>query len=274
MGAHDEANAVLETAIRLAYEAGRLLRDRVGRQVEVSYKGAIDLVTEVDKAAEALIGKGIAAAYPTHAMLGEEGTETGVSLANAEWIWIVDPIDGTTNFAHGYPHFAVSIAVVRNGVGEIGVVYDPSRDELFAGRRGGNATLNGRPIRVSTVDAMNRALIGTGFSYDIANRGEQNAVWTHLNALCQGVRREGSAALGVAWLAAGRTDGFYEQPINAWDVGASAVLVEAAGGTVTAIDGSPYDVFGQEIAASNGLIHAALVGGLRDATIDLGAPVT
>lgn len=274
MSAHDEVNAVMETAIRLAYDAGRLLRDRVGRHKEVSYKGAIDLVTEVDKAAEALIGSGISGAHPTHAMLGEEGTQTKVQIADAEWVWIVDPIDGTTNFAHGYPHFAVSIAAVRNGVGEVGVVYDPSRDELFAGRRGGRATLNGRRIRVSKVDSLNRALIGTGFSYDIANRGEQNAVWTHLNALCQGVRREGSAALGVAWLAAGRTDGFYERPINAWDVGAGAVIVEAAGGMVTAIDGSPYDVFGQELAASNGLIHAALVAGLRDASIEAGTPVT
>jgi myo-inositol-1(or 4)-monophosphatase len=264
----------METAIRLAYDAGRLLRDRVGRQMEVSFKGAIDLVTEVDKEAEALIGSGISAAHPTHAMLGEEGTKTGVEIADAEWIWIVDPIDGTTNFAHAYPHFAVSIAVVRKGVGEVGVIYDPSRDELFAGRRGGNATLNGRPIRVSSVDEMNRALIGTGFSYDIANRGEQNATWTHLNAVCQGVRREGSAALGVAWLAAGRTDGFYERPINAWDVGAGAVIVQAAGGTVTAIDGGSYDVFGQELAASNGLIHAALVGNLREASVTLGTPVT
>jgi myo-inositol-1(or 4)-monophosphatase len=273
LGARDEADAVLDTAIRLAYEAGRLLRDRVGRQMEIAYKGSIDLVTEVDRAAEALIGKGISAAHPSHAMLGEEGTTTGVTLDDAEWIWIVDPIDGTTNFAHGYPHFAVSIAAVRNGVGEVGVVYDPSRNELFAGRRGGNASLNGRPIRVSTVDTMNRALISTGFSYDISNRGEQNAVWTHLNTLCQGVRREGSAALGVAWLAAGRNDGFYERPINAWDVGAGAILVEAAGGTVTAIDGGPYDVFGQELAASNGHIHTALVAGLSDATIDLGASV-
>lgn len=274
MSSQSEVNAVLETAIRLAYDAGRLLRSRVGRQMEVSFKGAIDLVTEVDKAAEALIGAGIAAAYPTHAMLGEEGTKTGVEIADADWVWIVDPIDGTTNFAHAYPHFAVSIAVVRNGVGEVGVVYDPSRDELFAGTRGGNATLNGRPIRVSTVDTLRRALIGTGFSYDIANRGEQNAVWTHLNALCQGVRREGSAALGVAWLAAGRTDGFYERPINAWDVGAGAILVEAAGGRVSAIDGGPYDVFGQELAASNGLIHDALISGLREASVNLGTPVS
>jgi myo-inositol-1(or 4)-monophosphatase len=274
LNAHDETAAVFETAIRLAYDAGRLLRDRVGRQIEISYKGAIDLVTEVDRAAEALIGKGIADAHPTHAMLGEEGTSTGVPIASAEWVWIVDPIDGTTNFAHGYPHFAVSIAVVRQGVGEIGVVYDPSHDELFSARRGERATLNGRPIQVSTVEAIGRSLLGTGFSYDAPSQVEQHAIWEHLHGYCQGIRREGSAALGVAWLAAGRTDGFYERPINAWDVGAGAIIVEAAGGSVTAIDGSPYDVFGQEILASNGLIHADLVNAISAAVRNVGLPVT
>ena len=270
---HDETEAVFETAIRLAYDAGRLLRDRVGRQIEISYKGAIDLVTEVDRAAEALIGKGISDAHPSHAMLGEEGTSTGVPIASAEWVWIVDPIDGTTNFAHGYPHFAVSIAVVHQGVGEIGVVYDPSRDELFAARRGGRATLNGRPIRVSTVDVMVRSLVGTGFAYDRDQQVEQHAIWIHLQGKCQGIRREGSAALGVAWVAAGRTDGFYERPINAWDVGAGAIIVEAAGGVVTAIDGRPYDVFGQELAASNGLIHAELIEEIGAAMSTVGSPV-
>lgn len=263
----------METALRLAYDAGRLLRDRIGRQIEISYKGSIDLVTEVDRAAEALIGKGISEAHPSHAMLGEEGTSTGIAVASAEWIWIVDPIDGTTNFAHGYPHFAVSIAVVRGGVGEIGVIFDPSRDELFAARRGGQARLNGRAIHVSNVDSIRRALLGTGFTYDVNNRAEQYSIWTHLHGKCQGIRREGSAALAVAWVAAGRLDGFYERPINAWDVGAGAILVEAAGGMVTALDGGPYDVFGQELTATNGLIHAELVSGIEDATSEVGVQV-
>jgi myo-inositol-1(or 4)-monophosphatase len=270
---HDETEAVFETAIRLAYDAGRLLRDRVGRQIEISYKGAIDLVTEVDRAAEALIGKGIADAHPSHAMLGEEGTSTGVPIATAEWVWVVDPIDGTTNFAHGYPSFAVSIAVVHQGVGEIGVVFDPSRDELFAARRGGKATLNGRQIRVSTVDTMARSLIGTGFSYEQCQQREQHEIWRHLHGTCQGIRRDGSAALAVAAVAAGRTDGFYERPINAWDVGAGAIIVQAAGGVVTTIDGSPYDVFGQELLASNGLIHAELIDEIGAAISNAGTPV-
>jgi myo-inositol-1(or 4)-monophosphatase len=196
-------------------------------------------------------------------MLGEEGTTTKVALADAEWVWVVDPIDGTTNFAHGYPHFAVSIAVTRKGIGEVGVVYDPSRDELFAGRRGEVATLNGRPIHVSTVSSLARSLLGTGFSYDLDKQAAQHASWSHLNLCTQGIRREGSAALGVAWVAAGRTDGFYEQPINAWDVAAGAVIVAAAGGVVTELDGSPYDVFGQEILCSNGRIHDEFVASLQ-----------
>ncbi|HEX3302510.1 MAG TPA: inositol monophosphatase, partial [Thermomicrobiales bacterium] len=167
----------------------------------------------------------------------------------------------------------VSIAVVHQGVGEIGVVFDPSRDELFAARRGGRATLNGRPIQVSTVDVMSRSLIGTGFSYEQQQQVEQHEIWRHLQGKCQGIRRDGSAALGVAWVAAGRTDGFYERPINAWDVGAGSIIVQAAGGAVSAIDGSPYDVFGQELAASNGLIHAELIDEIGAAISNVGTPV-
>ncbi|MDQ2682325.1 MAG: inositol monophosphatase, partial [Chloroflexota bacterium] len=207
----------------------------------------------------------IAKAHPTHAMIGEEGNTTSVDADSAEWVWIVDPIDGTTNYAHGYPHFAVSIAVVRNGVGEIGVVYDPSRDELFAGSRGGTATLNGSPIQVSKTHTLHRSLLSTGFAYKQEERREQNATWLHLHRFCQGIRREGSAALGVAWVAAGRTDGFYERPINAWDVAAGAVIVEAAGGTVTSLLGDRYEVFGNELTATNGHIHDELVGEIRAA---------
>ena len=259
---------VLEVAVSLAVDAGRLLRHNAGRAFDVQFKGEIDLVTEIDKAAEQLIGEGITGAFPDHAMLGEEGTSTGVAPENAEWIWIVDPIDGTTNFAHGYPHFAVSIAVVREGSAEIGVVYDPTRDELFTGLRGGDAQLNGRRIQVSSVKQLKRALLGTGFSYDLERRDEQNIVWNHLHARCQGIRREGSAALGVTWVAAGRLDGFYERPINAWDVSAGAVIVQAAGGRVSSLAGGPYDVFGNELTVSNGVLHDELVGEIQGAIAD------
>lgn len=267
MPQNDSTADILATATRLALSAGQLLVDRVGRPMEIAYKGAIDLVTEVDRAAEALIAAGISAAHPTHAMVGEEGSTTRVSADGAEWVWIVDPIDGTTNFAHGYPHFAVSIAVIRKGVGEVGVVYDPSRDELFAGVRNGEATLNGNPIQVSNTELLSRSLLSTGFSYRVGERDEQNAIWLLLHESCQGIRREGSAALGVAWVAAGRTDGFYERPINAWDVSAGAIIADAAGATVTALLGGPYDVYGQELTVSNGLIHDQLVRAIRK-TVD------
>lgn len=259
---------VMEVAISLAVDAGRLLRHNAGRAFDVQFKGEIDLVTEIDKAAEQLIGEGISDAFPGHAMLGEEGTSTGVSPERAEWIWIVDPIDGTTNFAHGYPHFAVSIAVVREGLAEVGVVYDPSRDELFAGQRGSYAQLNGRKIQVSKVNQLKRSLLGTGFSYDLERRDEQYAIWDHLHARCQGIRREGSAALGVAWVAAGRMDGFYERPINAWDVSAGAVIVQAAGGRATSLTGGAYDVFGNELTVSNGHLHDDLVAEITSAVAD------
>jgi myo-inositol-1(or 4)-monophosphatase len=246
-------------------EAGQLLRDRVGSAIQVDYKGEIDLVTEVDKAAEALIASGIRQAHPAHALVGEEGSTTGVDPEAAEWTWIVDPIDGTTNFAHGYPHFCVSIAVIRNRIGEIGVIYDPNRDELFCGVRGEQATLNGKPISVSKTPTLKQSILSTGFSYQVEQRDEQNAIWLHLHRSCQGIRREGSAALGVAWLAAGRTDGFYERPINAWDVGAGAIIAMSAGATVTRLLGGPYGAFDQELTVSNGLIHEELVREIANA---------
>ncbi len=263
----DSTADILATATRLALQAGQLLRERVGSQMAVDFKGEIDLVTEVDRASEALIAAGIRETHPSHAMVGEEGSTTGVSAEGAEWVWIVDPIDGTTNFAHGYPHFAVSIAVIRNGIGEVGVVYDPSRDELFAGVRNGEATLNGKSIHVSKTELLKRSILSTGFSYKVGDRDEQNAIWLALHESCQGIRREGSAALGVAWAAAGRTDGFYERPINAWDVAAGAIIAEAAGAKVTSLLGGPYDVYGQELTVSNGLIHDQLVRAIQK-TVD------
>ena len=258
MSAATELDAVERSAIVLALEVGRLLRDRVGRHTTTEFKGEIDLVTDVDKASEALIAAGIAAQWPGHAMLGEEGSTTGVSVDGAEWVWIVDPIDGTTNFAHGYPHFCVSIAVARAGAGEIGVIYDPNRDELFVGRRGHVAQLNGHPIAVSDTPVLKRSILATGFSYAREHRHDQIALWTTLHDACQGIRREGSAALGMAWMAAGRTDGFYEKPINPWDISAGAIIAAAAGATVTSYEGAPYSVFDKEIVAANPNIHAEL----------------
>lgn len=267
MSTISELDAVRQSAILLALEAGRLLRDRVGRYTTLEFKGEIDLVTEVDKASEALIAEGIAAQWPGHAIMGEEGSSTGVAVDGAEWVWIVDPIDGTTNFAHGYPHFCVSIAVARGGEGVVGVIYDPNRDELFVGQQGRGAELNGHPIAVSDTASLKRSILATGFSYSREHRHDQIALWTTLHDSCQGIRREGSAALGMAWMAAGRTDGFYEKPINPWDIGAGAVIAASAGATITSYAGGPYSVFDREIVASNPHIHEEL----RSA-INIGTP--
>jgi len=255
----DEGRAVYRAAIEFAYDAGRLLRERAGRPREVEFKGEIDLVTEADKAAERLIADGIAARFPGHALVGEEGTTTGVAVADAEWVWVVDPLDGTTNFTHGYPHFATSILVMHQGEMRVAAVYNPMADELFAAETGAGAWLNGRPMRVSTTVSLQTGLLGTGFSYRQDLRDQQHLVWAEVQRRTRGVRREGAAALGMCYVAAGRLDGFWERPINAWDIGAGALLIQEAGGTVTALEGGPFDVFAGEVTASNGLIHEELL---------------
>ena len=255
----DEGRAVYRAAIELAYDAGRLIRERAGRPRQVEFKGEIDLVTEADKAAERLIADGIAARFASHALVGEEGTTTGVAVEDAEWVWVVDPLDGTTNFTHGYPRFASSILVMRRGAMHAAAVYDPMADELFAAEAGAGAWLNGRPMRVSTTASLRTALIATGFSYDQDLRDQQHLVWAELQRRSRGVRRGGSAALDVCYVAAGRLDGYWERPINAWDIGAGALIVQEAGGAVTAPDGGPFDVFAGEIAATNGIVHGELV---------------
>ena len=258
----DEGRAVYRAAIELAYDAGRLLRERAGRPRQVEFKGEIDLVTEADKAAERLIADGIVARFSSHALVGEEGTTTGVAVEDAEWVWVVDPLDGTTNFTHGYPRFASSILVMRGGAMHAAAVYDPMADELFAAEAGDGAWLNGRPMRVSTTAALRTALIATGFSYDQDLRDQQHLVWSELQRRSRGVRRGGSAALDVCYVAAGRLDGYWERPINAWDIGAGALIVQEAGGRVTAPDGGPFDVFAGEIAATNGVVHGELVAAI------------
>jgi myo-inositol-1(or 4)-monophosphatase len=252
-------------AIELAVDAGRLLRQWAGRVQEVRHKGEIDLVTEVDTAAEQLIAAGIAARFPDHALIGEEGSATGVAAGEAEWTWVVDPLDGTTNFAHGYPHFAVSILVMRGDEMAAAAVYDPTRDELFSGTAGGGAWLNGRPMRVSTTATLIGSLFGTGFAYQEALRVEQQAVWNAMQRRSRGIRREGSAALAMCYVAAGRLDGFWERPINAWDIGAGALLVREAGGRLTSLSGGPFEPFAGEVIASNGLVHDGLVSAIGEA---------
>src|SRR5918998_1195566 len=255
---------MLNFAIQTAREAGRVLADKFGRALQVSSKGDIDLVTEADIAAERLIVERIRSYHPRHSILSEEAGET-VALAGADsrWKWVVDPLDGTTNYAHSYPVFCVSIALEHEGRVVLGVVYDPTRDELFAAERGEGATLNGRRVRVSDTDELNRALICTGFPYDVRERTDFARHFRDFIMKAQSVRRDGAAALDLAYVAAGRFDGFYEEGLRPWDVAAGVLLVEEAGGRVTHYDGSPFDHYRPPIAATNGLLHEAVLGVLQ-----------
>lgn len=255
---------MLNFAIQTARDAGRVLAEKFGRALQVSHKGDIDLVTEADLAAERLIVERIRSYHPRHALLAEEAGEVlAVGGADAAYKWIIDPLDGTTNYAHGYPVFCVSVALAHEGRVVLGVVHDPARDETFAAERGGGATLNGRPVRVSDVSDLGGALLCTGFPYDVRQR-EEFARHFHQFIMCaQGVRRDGSAALDLAYVAAGRFEGFWEEGLHPWDVAAGVLLVEEAGGRVTHYDGRPFDIYQPPIAASNGLVHEQMLAVLQ-----------
>ena len=251
---------MLNFAIQTAREAGRVLAEKFGRALQVTNKGDIDLVTEADIAAERLIVERIRSYHPRHAILTEEsGDVVAVGDAGSEYKWVIDPLDGTTNYAHGYPCFCVSVALEHDGEIVIGVIYDPVRDELFAAERGGGATLNSRRIRVSDVEDLNRALVCTGFPYDVRDRGDFSRHFRNFIMHSQGVRRDGSAALDLAYVAAGRFDGFWEEGLNPWDVAAGRLLVEEARGRVSRYDGSTFSIYQAPILASNALVHEAMM---------------
>jgi myo-inositol-1(or 4)-monophosphatase len=253
----------LEVASSLARQAGAYQRERIGGAIGVQFKGEIDLVTEVDKACESLIVKGLLAAFPDHDILAEENVYPATAATHK---WIIDPLDGTTNFAHGYPWFCVSIALEVQGLVEVGVVYHPMMDELFAAIRGGGAFVNGRRLHVSTHQPLKSCLLATGFPYDRTPGNENNfANFFHCQLAARGVRRAGAAALDLASVAAGRLDGYWECKLKPWDVAAGVLLVEEAGGTVTDHQGAPYSIYGHRILASNGLVHEAMAGVLQHA---------
>src|ERR671927_112999 len=214
----------------MAREAGNLLVQRLG-SAKVTTKGDINLVTEADIAAENLIIERIRSYYPQHGILAEESGEAELMGGKkSEWKWIIDPLDGTTNYAHGYPCFCVSIGLEHKGELTLGAVYDPILDELFAAERGGGATLNGRRIRVSEVEDLNRALLCTGFPYDVRERNDFARHFVNFIMRAQGVRRDGAAALDMVYVACGRFDGFYEDGLQPWDAAAAIVIIEEAGG--------------------------------------------
>jgi myo-inositol-1(or 4)-monophosphatase len=256
----------------LAREAGAILRAGYGRglngagggdePIAVEYKGAIDLVTDYDRRSEVLIIAGLRQAFPTHTIYAEE---SGRSAAQAEYEWLVDPLDGTTNFAHAFPFFAVSIALVQRGRLLAGVVYDPLRDELFSAAAEAGATLNGHPLRVSAQADLGRAFLATGFAYDVRTNPHNNFAefrQFHLRALA--VRRAGAAALDCAYVAAGRLDGYWEYRIKPWDIGAGALIAMEAGGRVTTADGRADFLTVPSIVVSNGTIHEQMLRVLRE----------
>lgn len=262
-GADAETRGVLALAVRLAREAGALQRARYETELRIDSKSRpIDLVTEVDRACEALVVETLRRERPGDDVLAEEGGAH--ADAGAAWRWIVDPLDGTVNFAHGYPCFCVSIGVERDGARHVGVVYDPLRDELFEAVRGGGARRNGRPIRVSRTDTVQRALLATGFAYDVHDSPDDN-----LDRLVRavkragGVRRDGSAAIDLCYVACGRFDGYWELKLHPWDVAAGLLVVEEAGGRATDLAGGPAPASGREILASNGRLHDDLLALLR-----------
>jgi myo-inositol-1(or 4)-monophosphatase len=253
---------MIELARQAALAAGAIMRDAPVRGVR--HKGAVDLVTEVDLACEAAITEILSAGAPGLAILGEESAQPGAPIPPS--CWIVDPLDGTTNFVHGFPAYGVSIALQLEGELELGCVHDPLRGETFTAVRGRGAACNGQPLRVSEVTSLDRALISTGFPYDRRERaGFYLAFFQAFMERCQGVRRAGAAALDLCWLAAGRVDGFWEFSLQPWDIAAGALIIREAGGRVTGMHGEPLDLSGARIVASNGVLHAqldAVLGGV------------
>jgi myo-inositol-1(or 4)-monophosphatase len=252
-----QVRSVAEGAAR---GAGQLLRERIGSIREIRHKGLVDLVTDVDEQSERLVRQTILAAFPTHSILGEEGG--AVRGEDPQYRWIVDPLDGTTNYAHGFPFFCVSIAFEANGELLVGVVYDPSLDELFLAERGKGASLNGRPIQVSAEADLQRALLATGFPYDRRRFPRAMKAFEVMSLQSRAVRRAGSAALDLCYVACGRFEGYWEFVVNPWDVAGGVLLVTEAGGRVTRVDGSRFAVECGEVLASNGTIHEAMTEAL------------
>ena len=240
-----------------ALEAGRMLRSGLDEAREVSYKGVVDLVTDFDSRAQDLILDRLAAAFPSHGFLAEEGLSRG---EQSEFRWVFDPLDGTTNFAHRFPVFTVSIALEKDRRLILGVVYDPMREEVFEAVEGEGALLNGRRIRVSAVDDLNRSLLATGFPYDLRESPVNNIVhFNHFLTRAQAVRRCGSAAMDLCYVACGRFDGFWELKLKPWDHAAGVLIVREAGGRVSDFEGGEFVITSQESLASNGLIHEAMI---------------
>lgn len=252
-----ENRRYLSTAQKAAVEAGELLQSRFGRPQRIRYKGAIDLVTDMDHRSQDKILGILTREFPEHGVLSEEMPPMETS---SDYVWVVDPLDGTTNYAHGFPMYCVSIALLKNGKPLVGVVFCPTLREIFTVCAGAGARLNGRPIAVSRVSRVDQALLATGFPYDIRTSGDNNlAYFARFARSAQAVRRAGAAALDLCYVAAGKFDGFWEIKLKCWDVAAGALMVSEAGGRVTDFDGKRLDLFKPRVVASNGRIHREML---------------
>ena len=255
----------LQTAIEIVRGAGAIQRARAESGFTISKKGAIDLVTEVDLECERLCRAIIAERFPEHDVLAEEFGSSQAARTPSRWRWIFDPLDGTTNYAHGLPIYCASLGLEIDGERSVAAVYDPSRDELFTAERGHGAFLNGRPLAVSAENRLSEALLVTGFPYDVQEKVRDLVdLFGRFLSQSRAVRRLGSAALDLCYVAAGRFDAFWEQHLKPWDVAAGALIVEEAGGRVTGMDGSPFDPAAAHLVASNGQLHEEILRLIAD----------
>jgi myo-inositol-1(or 4)-monophosphatase len=248
---------MLDFVVSLAREAGAILRDGFRGDRRLNYKNRTELVTDMDLESERLIVSRIAERFPEHQIVTEEG---GGRKQESRWVWVVDPLDGTNNYAHGVPFYAVSIALLIDHTPELAVVYDPTHDECFTATANSRAALNGQPLRVSATDDLRRGYLSTGYPYDRWSGAPTNLPETRTMMLaCQSVRCMGSAALDLCYVAAGRSDGYWELHLSPWDGAAGALIVQQAGGQVTHLDGSRFSPWRPDIAATNRLLHDAIL---------------
>ena len=261
----DECSNYLATAIRAAEAAGTVLLDRAKSGFRIDYKAAINLVTDADRQAEERIVQTILAAHRSHRILAEERGQDGAT--DSPYQWIIDPLDGTTNFAHGFPFYSVSIGLECHGTCIIGVVFDPVRRELFTGIAGEGAYLNGERLHVSRIDTLERSLLVTGFAYNIRETSNNNLDhFSRISLRAQAIRRTGSAALDLRYVASGRFDGYWEVKLSPWDMAAGIVIVREAGGLVSGFTQDTFSLYGQELVATNGCIHHQLLDAIHQRT--------
>jgi myo-inositol-1(or 4)-monophosphatase len=248
----------LKTAVQAAKAAGAIHKKFYGKTLDIEFKGknSQNLVTQVDKLSEKKIISVLKKQFPAHDFLGEE---SGFQENHSAYTWVIDPLDGTTNYAHAYPFFCVSIALVQKGRPIVAVVYDALRNECFTAEKGKGAFLNGKPFRVSKISQLEKSLLCTGFAYMVRETHYNLNNFAQFVLTSQGVRRDGSAALNLTYVAAGRLDGFWERGVQAWDMAAGVLLVQEAGGKVTDITGTPFNLSAQNVLATNGKMHSTLL---------------